>query len=28
MAEENWIRGYKQGLDDATTIPQEAPASA
>jgi len=27
MAEENWIRGYKQGLDDATRIPQEAATS-
>jgi len=24
MAEENWIRGYQQGLDDATRIPQKA----
>jgi len=28
MAEENWIRGYQQGLDDATRLPQEAPADA
>ena len=28
MAEENWIRGYKKGLDDATTIPQKATTSA
>ena len=28
MAEENWIRGYQQGLDDAIRIPQEAPADA
>jgi hypothetical protein len=28
MAEENWIRGYQQGLDDATRLPKEAPANA
>ena len=22
MAEENWIRGYQQGIDDATKLPQ------
>ena len=28
MAEENWVRGYKQGLDDATRIPKAAAESA
>jgi len=28
MAEENWTRGYKQGLDDANRIHQTAPSDA
>jgi hypothetical protein len=28
MAEENWIRGYQQGIDDAARLPKEAPANA
>jgi len=28
MAEENWIRGYQQGLDDATKLHQEQTANA
>ena len=28
MAEENWVRGYKQGLDDATRIHTAPPADA
>ena len=26
MAEENWVRGYQQGLDDATRLHQTTPA--
>ena len=28
MAEENWIRGYQQGIDDATKLPPATPADA
>jgi hypothetical protein len=28
MAEENWIRGYQQGLDDATKLHSTAPENA
>jgi hypothetical protein len=28
MAEENWVRGYQQGLDDATRLPKATPADA
>ena len=28
MAEENWVRGYQQGLDDATKLPSTTPANA
>ena len=28
MAEENWVRGYQQGLDDATKLPSATPANA
>ena len=28
MAEENWVRGYQQGIDDATKLPQTPPADA
>jgi hypothetical protein len=28
MAEENWVRGYQQGLDDATRLHQTTPADA
>ena len=28
MAEENWVRGYQQGLDDATKLPPATPADA
>ena len=28
MAEENWIRGYQQGIDDATKLPQTPSADA
>jgi hypothetical protein len=28
MAEENWVRGYQQGLDDATRLHSETPADA
>lgn len=28
MAEENWIRGYQQGLDDATRLHQEQTTNA
>lgn len=28
MAEENWIRGYQQGLDDATKLHTETPEDA
>jgi len=28
MAEENWIRGYQQGLDDATKLHQEQTTDA
>jgi hypothetical protein len=28
MAEENWVRGYQQGIDDATKLPQTPPANA
>ena len=28
MVEENWVRGYQQGLDDATKLPSATPANA
>jgi hypothetical protein len=28
MAEENWVRGYQQGLDDATRLHQTTPTDA
>ena len=28
MAEENWVRGYQQGIDDATKLPSATPANA
>lgn len=28
MAEENWIRGYQQGIDDATRLHPESPTDA
>ena len=28
MAEQNWVRGYQQGIDDATKLPQTPPADA
>jgi len=28
MAEENWVRGYQQGIDDATKLPQTPPEDA
>ncbi len=28
MAEENWVRGYQQGLDDATKLHQTTPTDA
>ena len=28
MAEENWVRGYQQGIDDATKLPPAPPADA
>ena len=28
MAEENWIRGYQQGIDDATKLPSATSADA
>ena len=28
MAEENWIRGYQQGIDDASRLHQAAPEDA
>ena len=28
MAEENWVRGYQQGIDDATKLPQTPSADA
>ena len=28
MAEENWVRGYQQGIDDATKLPPATPADA
>jgi len=28
MAEENWVRGYQQGIDDATKLPQTTPTDA
>ena len=28
MAEENWIRGYQQGLDDAAKLHQTTPTDA
>ena len=28
MAEENWVRGYQQGIDDATKLPTAPPADA
>ena len=28
MAEENWVRGYQQGIDDATNLPPATPADA
>tara|TARA_A100000172_G_scaffold74651_1_gene56923 strand:+ start:6063 stop:6329 length:267 start_codon:yes stop_codon:yes gene_type:complete len=28
MAEENWVRGYQQGLDDATKLHPETPTDA
>ena len=28
MAEENWVRGYQQGLDDATKLHTETPEDA
>jgi hypothetical protein len=28
MAEENWVRGYQQGIDDATKLPSTTPADA
>jgi len=28
MAEENWVRGYQQGIDDATKLPSATPADA
>ena len=28
MAEENWIRGYQQGIDDATKFPQTRSADS
>tara|TARA_R110002012_G_scaffold250803_1_gene428729 strand:+ start:206 stop:472 length:267 start_codon:yes stop_codon:yes gene_type:complete len=28
MAEENWVRGYQQGIDDATKLPEATPADA
>lgn len=28
MAEENWIRGYQQGIDDASRLHQTAPEDA
>ena len=28
MAEENWVRGYQQGIDDATKLPSATSADA
>ena len=28
MAEENWVRGYQQGIDDATKLPSATSANA
>lgn len=28
MAEENWVRGYQQGLDDASRLHTESPTDA
>ena len=28
MAEENWVRGYQQGIDDATKLPSTTPTDA
>ena len=28
MAEENWVRGYQQGMDDATKLPPATPEDA
>jgi len=28
MAEENWVRGYQQGIDDATKLPPATPEDA
>ena len=28
MAEENWVRGYQQGIDDATKLPTATPTDA
>jgi hypothetical protein len=28
MAEENWVRGYQQGIDDATKLPPTTPTDA
>ena len=28
MAEENWVRGYQQGIDDATKLPPATSADA
>jgi hypothetical protein len=28
MAEENWVRGYQQGINDATKLPQTTPTDA
>ena len=28
MAEENWVRAYQQGIDDATKLPPATPADA
>ena len=28
MAEENWVRGYQQGIDDAAKLPTATPADA
>jgi hypothetical protein len=28
MAEENWVRGYQQGLDDATKLHQTTPTDS
>ena len=28
MAEENWVRGYQQGIDDASRLHQTAPEDA